>query len=861
MDEFRFRLLGPVRAWRGETELEVGPPQQQAVLAVLLLSRGTHVSMASMLDALWGENPPKSGAGAVRTYVSRLRQILGAGDPEAGISIEPIGDGYALRGKRLSVDVDVFEERVAAALAARRDGAEAAELCREALAEWRGVPLVGVPGPYFEPVRTRMIEMRADAAEIEAAVQVQAGRHLAAIANLRTLITSYPLRESLYELLMLALYRAGRQADALDVYERARRILRDELGIEPGPSLKRMQQRVLCADDALVPVAAAIVQADVIDRAGRTDRLEALGRQLIRAGGAGTRGTSLVTTRSRHGLANGCTALAVRGEFAGTTVASVLGIPPRGNSAREPGPEGSGSNEPRRGPGRIPAQRSESRAEPHIVPGDVGGASDRSRPRPRDRDSLAQRLQAARRRAFVGREHEIAAFRSALDDTARPFTLLFVTGPGGIGKTSLLRRFADEAAESGRAVIELDGARGDVCSTSDFEAAAQRMLAVEQAPAVLLVDGFEHYQPFESWLREDFLPRLPLGSVVVLAGRRRPGRGWRGDPAWREILERVELRALTDRDAERLLAARGVPEFHCKSVLTFAAGNPLALSLAADEVDGVESYVDWMPSQELVGTLLDQLVLGHVPSAEHRRALEVCALLPATNEEMLRATLPDADAGALFGWLRELPFIDSGPRGVHPHDVVREILDADLRWRDPERHQVMRTRILSRLADGVGAMETAFAAATIDVRATTAETGETSRDEAPSAVHRDDFNAAIRAALRAWHRPDTLARSPLGRMGLVPVDDRGDHHDGVVPADRIRAVISEALRQLRADRDGERRYLAIAATYLNGDARQQQTVADELGLPFGTYRRHLTQGLDRLCELLWHGRLTRPDPC
>ena len=348
MNEFRFRLLGPVRAWRGETELEVGPPQQQAVLAVLLLSRGTHVSMASMLDALWGENPPKSGAGAVRTYVSRLRQILGAGDPEAGISIEPIGDGYALRGKRLSVDVDVFEKRVAAALAARRDGAEAAELCREALAEWRGVPLVGVPGPYFEPVRARMVEMRADAAEIQAAAQVQAGRHLAAIASLRTLITSYPLRESLYELLMLALYRAGRQADALDVYESARRILRDELGIEPGPSLKRMQQRVLCADDALVPVAAAIVQADVIDRASRMDRLEALGRQLIKAGGAGTRGTRPVSTRNRHGIVNGHIALAVRGEFADSAVASMFGIPPQGNGSHEPGPDAGG-------PGRDPA--------------------------------------------------------------------------------------------------------------------------------------------------------------------------------------------------------------------------------------------------------------------------------------------------------------------------------------------------------------------------------------------------------------------------------------------------------------------------------------------------------------------------
>ncbi len=330
MAEFRFQLLGPVRAWRGETELELGAPQQQAVLAVLLLSRGGHVAMATMLDALWGECPPKSGAGAVRTYVSRLRQILSGGDPDAGLGIEPIGDGYALCGGRVQVDLELFEERVGAALAARREFAAAAELCRAALRQWRGVPLVGVPGPYFEPVRTRMVEMRADAAEIEAAAQVESGDHLAAIANLRTLATSNPLRENLHELLMLALYRAGRQADALEVYERARRILRDELGIEPGPSLKRMQARVLSADDALVPAIAAMSRpvpkgagavadgdawqapapedraeyvgrtdhADHVGRLRRLDRLEALSRQLLKSGGTDQRTVAARGSRS-----------------------------------------------------------------------------------------------------------------------------------------------------------------------------------------------------------------------------------------------------------------------------------------------------------------------------------------------------------------------------------------------------------------------------------------------------------------------------------------------------------------------------------------------------------------------------------
>ena len=759
MTEFTFRLLGPVRAWRGGTELEIGPPQQQAVLAVLLLARGGHVSMASMLDALWGERPPKSGAGAVRTYVSRLRQILNAGDPDAGIVIEPIGDSYALRGEQLSVDADVFEERVGAAVAARRAGAEAGELCRQALTEWRGEPLVGVPGPYFEWIRARMIELRADAAEIEAAVHVESGDYLAAIASLRTLITSYPLRESLHELLMLALYRAARQADALDVYECARRVLRDELGIEPGPALKRMHLRVLSADDELAPVTAGV---------------SALG---ARGSGTGT-------------------ALAVRSGVADTVALRTVGIPPQ-------------------------------RREPH---------AEICRPGKRESQaahSLARQLEAARRRAFVGREPEIAAFRSALDDAERPFTLLFVTGPGGVGKTTLLRRFADEAVEAGRTVVELDAGRDADYTPAAFEAAASPILADEPARAVLLVDGFEKYQTLEPWLREDFLPRLPLGSVVVFAGRKRPARAWRSDPAWHEILEVVELAELSEREARKLLESREVPAGCQKSVLAFAGGNPLALSLAAESARRDENGVDdagWIPSQEVIGALVDHFV-GDAPSAEHRQALDVCALLPTTNEELLRAALPDADTAALFAWLRDLPLIESGPHGVHPHDVVREILDADLKWRDPERHQVMRARVLLHLA-----------AAAVPAPAPVAP------DNTPSPVSREEFNAAVRSALRAWHRPDTLALNALQRTSLVATDD------SAVPADHLRAVISDALDQLREDRHGEKQYLAIAATYLDADTKQQLAVADELGLPFGTYRRHLAQGLDRVCELLWHHR-------
>jgi hypothetical protein len=113
-------------------------------------------------------------------------------------------------------------------------------------------------------------------------------------------------------------------------------------------------------------------------------------------------------------------------------------------------------------------------------------------------------------------------------------------------------------------------------------------------------------------------------------------------------------------------------------------------------------------------------------------------------------------------------------------------------------------------------------------------------------VSRDEFNAGVRAALRSWHHPDRLAAGPLARTPLVRPDDNA------VAAEQIRTVIAEALRKLRADRYGERQYVAVCSTYLESEATRQQAVAERLGLPFGTYRRHLAQGIDRLCELLWH---------
>ena len=248
MPELRFEILGPVRAWRGSSELDLGSPQQRAVLAVLLLARGRHVSLDMLIDALWGEEPPRTANSTVRTYVSRLRRCLDGGSPAHDHEvIKLVGDGYLLPQKSALVDLDAFEKLTQAARAARlsHDALRAAALFREALALWHGIALAGVPGPYVDSQRVRLAELRAAAEEDGLATDIHSGGHLAAIPQLRELLAVYPLREKLSELLMLALYRSGRQADALEVFDGSRRLLRDELGIDPSPSLRDMQKRIL----------------------------------------------------------------------------------------------------------------------------------------------------------------------------------------------------------------------------------------------------------------------------------------------------------------------------------------------------------------------------------------------------------------------------------------------------------------------------------------------------------------------------------------------------------------------------------------------------------------------------------------
>jgi DNA-binding SARP family transcriptional activator len=183
-----------------------------------------------------------------------LRRVNAGGAGQVGELIELAGDGYVLHLGSAVLDLDVFERRLSDARAARarRDSPRTARLLRDALALWRGTPLGGIPGPYADSRRLPLAELHTAATEDKLAADISLGEEVAAIAELRTLLAEHPYRERLSELLMLALYKSGRQAEALGVFDSVRRRLSLELGIDPGPALQTLQQRVLCADRRLM---------------------------------------------------------------------------------------------------------------------------------------------------------------------------------------------------------------------------------------------------------------------------------------------------------------------------------------------------------------------------------------------------------------------------------------------------------------------------------------------------------------------------------------------------------------------------------------------------------------------------------
>ncbi len=233
-----FKILGPLEVWDGARELPIRGRKQRIVVALLVLNANEPVSRDELAEALWGEDRPKDSAHALDVQISRLRKTLGAD------RLRTDAGGYSLRVEPDELDLNRFERLREEAPNAPPE--RAATLLREALALWRGPPLADLASESFaQNELARLEELRLLAIEDRVGADLALGRHAALVPELEELVSRHPFRERLREDLMLALYRSGRQADALRVYDTTRRLLAGELGLEPGEGLKQLHRRIL----------------------------------------------------------------------------------------------------------------------------------------------------------------------------------------------------------------------------------------------------------------------------------------------------------------------------------------------------------------------------------------------------------------------------------------------------------------------------------------------------------------------------------------------------------------------------------------------------------------------------------------
>lgn len=315
--------------------------------------------------------------------------------------------------------------------------------------------------------------------------------------------------------------------------------------------------------------------------------------------------------------------------------------------------------------------------------------------------TIGHRVEASQHERFVGREAELDLFSEAFGEGAQGFALAYVYGPGGIGKTTLLDEIARLARETGTHVGRLNG-RDLEARPSAFEAAAHIALGpATGGRRVLLVDTYERIASLDGWLQRSFLLSLDASDMVVIAGRTPPSHEWRS--RWADQAVVFPLRNLAGIEASAYLDARGVPTKAHDQILAFTHGHPLALTLVAEHVrqSGPDMAFDPTDTPDLLADLLARFV-STAPSPAHRDALECAAIVPSLTVSLLGELREPEDESSsrtaaastetLFAWLRGLEFTETDARGIRLHDVVRETLEADLRWRHPERHAEVHGR-------------------------------------------------------------------------------------------------------------------------------------------------------------------------
>ncbi|MCR8572933.1 BTAD domain-containing putative transcriptional regulator [Streptomyces sp. Isolate_219] len=415
-----FSLLGPIAVTTGSMELSLGPAKRRSVLALLLLQPNTTVPLEQLIDSLWEDEPPEHARTVVQGHVSRLRATLAEGGAEAyGIELTTHGSAYLLRLPEELIDAHRFGELVALARPEAAP-ADAVPLLREALGLWRGPALTGtVTSPPFAAAAHALEERRLTAVEALGRAHGTLGEHEQAAAILYSAAVNHPLREGLIAGLMRALFRTGRQSDALEWFHRTRRLLNEELGVDPGERLRGAYEEILRAEAA---------------GGGRTKPTGG-----ARATGAAAGGTAGDGRAGASGESRSATGGGPRPAPGGTGAANARG----GDAA--PGADGTRTGTPdgaRAGSGSGRA-----------------GAAPRLLPRPPAR--------------FLGREDQLTALTAVLTDRATGESpLAVVAGPAGVGKTACAVQWAHlhaGAFPDGQLFADLRGfGEGDEASPAEI---------------------------------------------------------------------------------------------------------------------------------------------------------------------------------------------------------------------------------------------------------------------------------------------------------------------------------------------------------------------------------------------------------
>ena len=543
-----FGLLGPLVVRASGSRVTVSAGKQRVLLAALLLRGNQVVPAADLTRFVWEGGPPGTARVTLQNYIKRLRQALGPAGYER-IVTRPAG--YLIEVGVGELDVAQFGVLQAAGQAAARAGAweRASAQLSEALALWRGQPLADVPSQVLAMSEVpRLTEMRLDALEARIDADLHLGRHHEVVPELQSLAATEPLRERLHELLMLALFRSGQQAAALAAYRTARRQLVDELGIEPGPVLRDLNQKVLLSDPALLHAP-------------------------LSSNGAGDHsGGPTVNGHATSGPAR----------------------PARPRSAGEPAGEPTGD-------------AAAGRPGDPGDPGDPGGdaaddaaASFGADGAPAPLNSIRPSLLPAAVPGFTGRVAELRALSAAADRPGRPVVITVIGGTGGVGKTALAVHWARQVAADfpdGQLYVNLRGfGPSDPVSPTE---ALRAFLDALQVPAAQIPSGLDGRHALYRSLVEGkrilvvldnardpaqirpLLPDSPTALVVITS---------RAEMASLVVTDgagQISLDILTDADAHQLIAGRiGAARLAAEpaaadELIRLCAGLPLALAITA----------------------------------------------------------------------------------------------------------------------------------------------------------------------------------------------------------------------------------------------------------------------------------------